>query len=69
MFTEDELINKPKRIQKENDRLVKILFSLDDDDFDYDKFIEENASEEYKIWRKEKKIYDAENLKKGIIAD
>lgn len=55
MFTEDELINKPKRIQKENDRLVKILFSLDDDDdFDYDEFIEENASEEFKIWRREK---------------
>lgn len=68
MFTRNELIDPPKAIRDENDRLINLLFSSnEDDDFDYMNFINENASEEYKQWSKEKDIFDAECLKKGII--
>lgn len=48
MFTEEELINKPKRIQEENDRLVDLFFNTPGEDVDINDLIEKYASEEYK---------------------
>lgn len=57
----------PDKIQKEEKRLMSIILSSDEGDFDLEKFIEENASEEYKAFMQEKEKRDKELLSEGII--
>ena len=67
MFSEEDLMVMPERFQAENDRLVAIFLNTEDEDIDIEDIIEKYASEEFKIWSKEKDRFDEENLKKGII--
>lgn len=67
MFSEEDLMETPERLKAENDRLVALYLDAPEEDIDIYDFIEKNASEEYRLWSKEKKRFDEENLKKGII--
>nr|WP_072513992.1 hypothetical protein [Ndongobacter massiliensis] len=67
MFSDEDLMEMPERIQAENDRLVAIYYNTPGEDVCIFDIIEKYASEEFKIWSKEKDRFDEENLKKGII--
>ena len=67
MFSDEDLMVMPKRIQAENDRLVAIYHNTPGEGVHIFDIFEKYASEEFKIWLKEKKKFDEENLKKGII--
>ena len=67
MFSDEDLMVMPERIQAENDRLVAIYYNTPGEDVCIFDIIEKYASEEFKIWSKEKDRFDEENLKKGII--
>lgn len=67
MFSDEDLMEMPERIQAENDRLVAIYYNTPGEDVHIFDIFEKYASEEFKIWLKEKKRFDEENLKKGII--
>nr|WP_072513996.1 hypothetical protein [Ndongobacter massiliensis] len=67
MFSEEDLVQTPERLKAENDRLIALYLDAPEEDIDIHDFIEKNASEEYKIWSREKDRFDKENLKKGII--
>lgn len=61
----------PKEILKEMDELFeKYMEDADEnDEGNWDEFVEENASEHYKKWSAERERRYWENLKKGIIED
>nr|WP_072513993.1 hypothetical protein [Ndongobacter massiliensis] len=67
MFSDEDLMVMPERFKAENDRLVDIFLNTEDEDIDIEDIIEKYASEEFKLWSKEKDRFDEENLKKGII--
>lgn len=57
----------PDNIQKEEDRLQKLFFELDDEEIDLEDFIEKNASDEYKKYMIKKQNRYYKLLGQGII--
>lgn len=57
----------PPEIEKESKRLTRLAFADESDFFDLEKFIEENASQEYKDYMKKRDEEEQELLRKGIM--